>query len=484
MTHTLILPSGREISSGATGTAIRCVSVTRSVNPEAYLAPGGVTAARLEMELFDPEGLALSAGDAVTVSGQGVFYLEEPRRTGKLLRLSGCDCLTKLDTDLTDWLAALEGWPYALKDFASMVCARCGLTLEEGEIPNGDYAVQPFRGTGVTGRQLMKWAAEASCRFLVATGESTVALRWYEETDTALEKTGERFYYQGGLTTGEPLAAPDSVVIRRTDTDLGVATGAGENPLYITGNYLLAGCDAAVAEVILQELSGLAYTPMTVQTPADISPGHIFTVNGHRTLAMTVETSGGRRKITAVEAPAAESRVRSQYQALAGRTLELELSLDGVSAQLSQVQGTAERAAAISLDVAALEARVTSVEEQGNQLLTQSAVLTQRSDSLELTILEQSAALDTKADAETVAEIAEHFLFDADGLTISNSATGMGIGVSQERVVFTGGSDPTTEILPSAMRTTNLQIGSRLDIGNFALIPRTNGNLSLRYVGN
>ena len=79
--------------------------------------------------------------------------------------------------------------------------------------------------------------------------------------------------------------------------------------------------------------------------------------------------------------------------------------------------------------------------------------------------------------------IDEHFRFAEDGLTIANSGTGMGIGVSEKRVVFTGGKDPTTVITPNAMETTNLTVGTRLDVGNFSLIPRTNGNLSLRYTG-
>lgn len=483
MQHTLILPDGSKISSGATGTAICSLSLRRSVSPESYLAPGGVTAAQVELTLFDPAGLPLSQGEAVTVENLGVFYLDAPRRAGKRLTLTGCDCLVKLDTDLTDWLAALDGWPYALKDFASMVCQACGLTLEDTDIPNGDFPVQPFRGTGITGRQLMKWAGEAACRFLVATGVSTVAFRWYRESGIALESSGTSFYYQGSLAAGEPLSAPDAVVLRRTESDVGIAAGEGVNPLYITGNYLLTDAQEAVAANILKELENLSYTPLTVETPAAISPGDIFTVKGQRTLAMTVETVGDRRKVSAPEAPASESRVRSQYQALAGRTLELELSLDGVSAQLSRVQGTAENAAALSVDVEALEARVTAAEDTGSALLSQSTVLTQRADELELSILESRADLDSKADAETVAALSEHFRFDGEGLTISNSATGMGIGVSEERVVFTGGESPTTQILPNAMHTTNLRIGSRLDIGNFALLPRTNGNLSLRYVG-
>ena len=80
-------------------------------------------------------------------------------------------------------------------------------------------------------------------------------------------------------------------------------------------------------------------------------------------------------------------------------------------------------------------------------------------------------------------DVTEHFRFDADGMTVTNSGTGMGIGVSEQRVIFTGGADPTTVITPNAMQTTNLTVGVRLDVGGFSLIPRNNGNLSLRYTG-
>ena len=80
-------------------------------------------------------------------------------------------------------------------------------------------------------------------------------------------------------------------------------------------------------------------------------------------------------------------------------------------------------------------------------------------------------------------DITEHFRFAEDGLTITNSGTGMGIGVSEERVIFTGGNDPTTVIRPNDMETTNLEVKIRLDLGGFAWIPRTNNNLSLRWTG-
>ena len=89
--------------------------------------------------------------------------------------------------------------------------------------------------------------------------------------------------------------------------------------------------------------------------------------------------------------------------------------------------------------------------------------------------------LDGKTDREEFTQVTEHFRFDADGMTIQNSATGMGIRVSEEQVLFLGGEDPTTAIYPDAMQTTRLSVAQRLDVGDFSFLPRTNGNLSFRY---
>ena len=47
-----------------------------------------------------------------------------------------------------------------------------------------------------------------------------------------------------------------------------------------------------------------------------------------------------------------------------------------------------------------------------------------------------------------------------------------------EKLAILGG---TPVITPNAMQTTNLHVGTRLDVGGFSLIPRTSRNLSLRY---
>ena len=68
-------------------------------------------------------------------------------------------------------------------------------------------------------------------------------------------------------------------------------------------------------------------------------------------------------------------------------------------------------------------------------------------------------------------------------LTLPILQGGMGIGVSEKQVAFTGGENPSTVIRPNSMNTTNLTVKESLTLGDFAFIPRTNGNLSFRYTG-
>lgn len=128
--------------------------------------------------------------------------------------------------------------------------------------------------------------------------------------------------------------------------------------------------------------------------------------------------------------------------------------------------------------------RVIATEENVDALDIRTTVVEQKAEGLDIAVVDMRKSIDTKADREVVQEFSEHFHFGPDGLTISNSATGMGIGVSEKRVAFTGGAqEPTTTITPTEMETTNLRVGRRLDLGNFALLPRTNGNLSMRWTG-
>lgn len=350
----IVLPNGREISSGPDAVeAVQSLRFTETVNDDRELSPGSVCSNMVEVRLITPGGsLEVRAGDEITVYREderglrhklGLFTTEKPTRpSANILSITAFDRVSRLDQDLTAWLAGLEGWPYNLLDFARMVCDACGVTLTNDSIPNGDYPVQPFSADGITGRQLMRWAGQIAGRFCRATVDGALEFAWYEPLaglaiapqaeeaagavtfrDGTLTVTGgvtatyedggkltlagvsavydgaggmtltvggdeSLCYYQGGLRFEDYTVQPiEKVQLRQNDRDVGTVypdTAEDLNTYTVTGNYLLtanvAESLAPVAENLYHQLKDAVYTPCRVEIPADlrIRAGHILSV--------------------------------------------------------------------------------------------------------------------------------------------------------------------------------------------------------------
>ena len=91
-----------------------------------------------------------------------------------------------------------------------MVCNACNLELKNTEIPNGDLPVPEFSASGITGRKLMQWVAEACGRFCRADADGKIELAWYTPTEITLEPSGERYYYANTLRYEDYQVAPDA----------------------------------------------------------------------------------------------------------------------------------------------------------------------------------------------------------------------------------------------------------------------------------
>lgn len=183
------------------------------------------------------------------------------------------------------------------------------------------------------------------------------------------------------------------------------------------------------------------------------------------------------------------SEVMGVARAAEGQAIKAQDEVKIVQGQMTEIQSDLD---GVTLRVSATETVTGDLHEATEQLkedmqtkatVQQLTEVKTAADGLRVTVREVQTVLDGKADQVEVAEITEHFIVGAEGLTISNSGTGMGINVSEKKVGFTGGADPTTVITPNEMETTNLRVGAQLDIGKFSFIPRTNGNLSFRYTG-
>ena len=306
----IVLPDGTEIFSGVgTTNAIVSTTLTEYTNRETELTLGSVCASSLELKIIAPGGkLNIAEGSEITYykvdeSGTrgkvGIFITEKPTKaSANTYKVSAYDRISKLDKDLTEWLQTLDGWPYTLYYFATMVCNVCGLTLKNTELPNGDYLIQQFNASGITGRQLMRQIGEACCRFGRATPDGEFEFAWYEDKGKEITVSD---YYQGGLTYEDYSTHPiEKVQIKQTDSDEGVIwpdNTATLNTYVVGGNYLLtayaAGALQAVARTIYEELQGVTYTPCKciLQAAKGVKPGeivHITDLNGTTIKAMVM----------------------------------------------------------------------------------------------------------------------------------------------------------------------------------------------------
>lgn len=489
MLHTLVLPGGQTVGSGVGEPALRSVLLTASVGSA---RPGGVQAAELEVTVFGSVEVRL--GDRLELwdeAGQvGVFYARRITVPAPgQQQILAYDGVSKLDGDADGYLSGLT-FPVTLGDLARGLAAYFGLELT-GTLLNADYEVPKFLYRGITGRQLMGWICQAGGRFCVAEGNG-LRLGWFEDSGIALLPGTEQFIYQGQCNLADrPLPPIGRVVIRGSDTDLGTAVGEGET-LYITGNPLLCGDNVAAAQTLLDALGGFSHTPGTVSTNASIRPGQLFWAQGQLCAAVTVVRKDGRVQVSAPHEGVAEGSANGLTARLAGRMTQVQLGLQELSGRMAEFGETATQLSSLTQNVDHITAQVAllrtddaalgkSLEQLEKTAERSFADLSLRSQGLELTVGRMESALDGKADAGQLEALTEHFRFDEAGMTITDSRSGMGITVSEDAVAFVGGA-ATTRMDPTGMTTTDLRVENRLELGNFTFLPRTTGNLSLRWL--
>lgn len=478
---------------GTAITAIGDLQITCLTNDSHDLSLGSACAAMLEATLYGPVVIEGDTELSCFEDGRllGRFRCEAPRRTGKnTLRLTAYDAMTCFDRDITAWLQE-QAFPTTAQILLENLCGFCGVPLSPDALLPAD-AIPAFTQPGLTGRQLLQYIGQLAGRFFTVDPEGMLMPRWYGAEPVML--TGCRL---GSLVHTDYTAAPITrVLIRTGENEVGAVWPDGslttENTYILQGNPLLppASNRQAVAKRLWQQLKDYRCTPFscTLLPGSTLLPGDTVAFTGsdgcvHTAPVMKLTVKNGQRSIQATASSALQSTEafnRLALQALPGRMLTVERTADGLKAENTGLKGAA---AALALTVEGITTRVSSAEEKSGDyaLKSQISQLEQRADGLSLSVTQLRQTADGKADKEQVEELTEHFRFGSDGLTISNSVTGMGIGISEQQVAFHGGDSPTTVITPNAMQTTSLHIDTRLDIGGFSLLPRSNRNLSLRY---
>lgn len=417
----IVLPDGSEIYSGQSLTnAVQNCTITYSVNAQEDLVMGSVCPTMVELELLTPNGvLKLSSGEEIEVYKVdandirvkvGTFVVEEPVKTGSdTRRVVAYDRLCLLNKDLSEWLASLLQWPYNLYDFASLVCAQCGLQLHNLSLPNGDFPVQRFLYSNVTGRQLMQWIGEAVGMFCKATVDGSVEFTTYSSTNIVIgpsSKDYEVFYYQGALQLKDyKVQQIDRVQIRQGDTDIGTVYPEdveATNTFVVQDNPLLVAVNAntlvPIASTLYETLKDITYTPCTVTVPeySGVQVGDVVQLvdanaQEYTVYVMSITNKGHRDEIKctgAINRSSLKSINGKQYQRLAGKILNLSATVEGLRVENKETQ----------LRVENLGNALAGVQSGGRNLL-------QNTKSMSSYTLSETASVDTSLGEFAVATL-------------------------------------------------------------------------------
>lgn len=258
--HLIILPDGTVLSSGDPGeNAIRSVDLTESVNSDNELVLGASFANIMEATIWNVNGnLKLSAGDTVQLRSykdgsdgyywEGFFILDKPvRASANILKLTGYDCVSKLDVDLTVWfLFEVYSSPHTAKSLAEKVCEKCGLTIAfPSDMVNADFPIKQIIDKEMTGRKIMHWIGEICGCFLRAstTVPNQVEFAWFESLDNASHSITTENYYQGGLSYDDYVVAPiEGIQVKFPQEEtLWPEKADALNTYTISGNIFVAG---------------------------------------------------------------------------------------------------------------------------------------------------------------------------------------------------------------------------------------------------
>lgn len=548
----IVLPDGRQISSGTPGqAAIAGCTVTECVNAGTELTLGAVCAAMAEVKLLLPAGeVPMAAGDALTIFQDngttrqqlGVFIAEKPVRTGRhTATVTAYDRVTALDRDLTDWLAALEGWPYSLQSLAEQVCTACGLVLETAQIPGGSFPVEKFSAGDITGRKLMQAIAEVSGCFCRATAAGTLEFAWYTPAEksigpkaTATEwqydagvltvtdpdvtadyeagtveitaphwtvdasvglhllAAARQYYFSGSLSYEDYAVEPiEKVQLRQSAEDLGAIypdDPAQTNTYRITGNPLLAGAGKQALEGLGQRLyerlRTVTYTPCRVTVPADtdIRAGQILSVTDPEGRQLSAYIMQCRRTGRQLTLECTGSQRRDSVTAVNEQSYK---ALSGkVLALRTDIDGIrAENKAAdgrvglLELSVEGLSAQTRKQTAEADALRTQLTKLQQTADSVQI------AVRSIREQGASKVQTGMGYTFDDKGLKIAREGAQIENLLDNTGMYVTRGGDVVLQAGSEGVAAADVTVRSYLRVGHSRLEGYENSRTACFYIG-
>lgn len=299
-------------------TNIKSAVFREAVNTGEHLTPGCVSSAEIEVEVFNTQANAVSAGDVVYAyvydnanNGTllGKFNCEPKIDTKNSYKFTAYDNALKLEADFSQWLQANQSnFPYTVKQLVQQACTIAGVTLGSSSWPLSSQSVQAFYADGLTCRDILSYAAELAGRFVRCHTDGNIYFDWYAASANSIAPsagTGVYAYKQDGLAYANyTTTALARVAVHPSGEDdvayiypTGISTG---NTLHIKNNLLLTGADAsfynAAAQQVYTAVTAVgSYCPMSVNLFPRENPfraGDIVSITDAQSVTISAPITG------------------------------------------------------------------------------------------------------------------------------------------------------------------------------------------------
>lgn len=130
-----------------------------------------------------------------------------------------------------------------------------------------------------------------------------------------------------------------------------------------------------------------------------------------------------------------------------------------------------------------LDSRITANEQNIKTVTESQTTLTQTADGLSASV--SSLTKTTTDQGATLDQISKSLKFDETGLNLSDGGNGASVNLNETKMTFKNASGQATATFGEDVEIKDLVIrqGGTFTMGNFAWVPRSNGNLSIKYIG-
>ena len=496
--------------------------ITYSSTAGKSFTPGGFVASLLELSLnassdklketdfkTDPiSDLAIEAGiqvgNSMVFLPMGTFYPDKDGVTvsdGGQVTVKASDIPPILYTQFSSDIFTL---PCTVEEALSSISSAIGIPIhaELDDFPNLAIELAETFSLTTTYREAIMYAAETLGGYsrMGRNGEIYIKKLFSGLVDLGCVLDDN---YLFSVTKQESTVKPfQSISIKANEDDLGVTVEVGgieTGCKYdILDNPLTYGHPGDFLQGLINPTSFNAFYPsnLSFQGRPDLDVGdvlqyaykgvtyilpvcnHVFEYNGG--FKTTVESIGSDTlKVSSVD-----SGLKTKITALRQNINSLFRDLTQTQSQIIDINGNITEMSTVLQTVELLKSSISKIEGDINQLST----LTQTADGLRLSIETLTTDLASAQGMidNTQQTLLTYFDFLEDGLTIGIGSSNIKLNLANNRVQFIKDDDkdhPVAYFSEGKLYVMDAHFLQSLVLGNFEFVPRTNGNLSLRYRG-